>query len=611
VRGSKLLRNQFLSGSMERGYDEYKSDIKNRIASVIEELKSQPILFVGTGLSIRYFGAPGWKELLREMADSDAVDREYEFYQQTMADEKEIAEEFAGLYNEWAWDDSETGGRDEYPSSLFDPNQPSDIYLKHSVASHLEQLTPKSTSDLSEADEREIDMLREIQPHAVITTNYDTFLEDFVFPEYERVIGQRLIEEPFANIGEIFKIHGCVTEPAEIVLTQSDYDAFDTTKEYLSAKLLTFFTEHPVLIVGYEPNDPNVKRILSGVNQAISDTDRQPNIFLVDYVRETPDTGNINQEKLVEVGDGDEMVVNYIRANSFDWIFESFSESGEIKGVNSKLLRKLINNTYEIIREEAPQREIAVGKLENIAGDKDQMLDILGIAPLDAEEPPEGVEGDPSSIAEAGVPVGQIISQEDVDDLEDKLAVAVESWRQYEVLFEDRGVIYTFYNQRRELDLSTDDIEFLFKSSITNMIQGSEWLIRYNGDLDALLSESVDILNGRTVAALERDLLALGKEEILREICDTELADSAMSNAESYLEKCDLEPEDRIKEYTGETIYYQDGYSVDSLLSGTVNPVELQDQIVSSLIEDDDGDLRTALRKVELIRIVNSPLCSD
>jgi len=598
---------------MERSYEEYKDDVIGRIESVIDDMKSQPVLFIGTGLSIRYFDAPNWENLLRKMAEMDAIPRDYDYYDQTVGDEMAIAGEFADLFNDWAWTEGENGGRDHYPEEIFTSDAPPDIYLKHSVSELLRDLTPESTNSLEDKHEKEVELLNVIQPHAVITTNYDTFLEDFVFTEYETVIGQTLVREPFANIGEIYKVHGCVNNPAEIVLTDSDYRRFDATKPYLSAKLLTFFTEHPVLIVGYRPNDPNVKRILSDVNSVLSGTDRQANIFLVDWEKSIPDTGQFNQERLIDVGNGDQMVVNYIQANDFDWIFEAFSGGGEIKGINSKLLRKLMRHTYNIIVEEAPRREISVGTLESVVDDKQELLDILGIAPLDADSPPSVSEtDDPSSIAEAGVPVGQLISDNEVDDLQDKLRVAVEIWDQYDVLIKQRPAVYTFYNQREDLDLDDDEIEFLFQTSLVNLIQGSEWLIRYDGDLDRLLTGLNQILDGQNIATLERNLLALGREEQLREIIETDEGSSSYSNAEVYAENCEFEPEERVKVYTGEIIRFDDhDYSVDELMSGNISVNNLLDEIISSLIENDDGDTRRALRKIEMLRVANSPLASE
>ncbi|WP_202020915.1 SIR2 family protein [Pseudomonas sp. ADAK18] len=79
----------------------------------------------------------------------------------------------------------------------------------------------------------------------MITTNYDQLLEE-CFPEYETIVGQKILYADHSSIGEIFKIHGCASHPESIVLTRADYDEFVKRKKYLSAKLLAFFAEHPL-----------------------------------------------------------------------------------------------------------------------------------------------------------------------------------------------------------------------------------------------------------------------------------------------------------------------------------------------------------------------------
>lgn len=57
----------------------------------------------------------------------------------------------------------------------------------------------------------EISALRQIKPHAIITTNYDQMIE-VLFPDLQPIIGQQILKGQQVSIGEIFKIHGCVRE---------------------------------------------------------------------------------------------------------------------------------------------------------------------------------------------------------------------------------------------------------------------------------------------------------------------------------------------------------------------------------------------------------------
>jgi hypothetical protein len=69
-----------------------------------------------------------------------------------------------------------------------------------------------------------------------VTTNYDQFLE-LVFPEYTPIVGQQIIQAGSISVGEIFKIHGCVSDPVSLIFTAKDYAEFLRRKKYLSAKL--------------------------------------------------------------------------------------------------------------------------------------------------------------------------------------------------------------------------------------------------------------------------------------------------------------------------------------------------------------------------------------
>lgn len=152
--------------------------------------------------------------------------------------------------------------RQVFQGQYFSPKYGSDIFIKYIVAQKLKKLQPAEGATFgAEELNGEILALKEISPHAVITTNYDT-LTEIIFKDYKPVIGQEVIRHSYMSIGEIFKIHGCVSDPGSIVLTTEDYDKFADDKKYLSAKLFTFFVEHPLIFIGYSANDPNIKSIL-------------------------------------------------------------------------------------------------------------------------------------------------------------------------------------------------------------------------------------------------------------------------------------------------------------------------------------------------------------
>ena len=96
----------------------------------------------------------------------------------------------------------------------------------------------------------------------IITTNYDTFVEE-IFPDFKAFSGQdELIQKNPQFIAEIYKIHGSVNSPRDIVITSDDYAKFEEKNKYLVAKLLSTFVERPVLFIGYSIADIHIQNIL-------------------------------------------------------------------------------------------------------------------------------------------------------------------------------------------------------------------------------------------------------------------------------------------------------------------------------------------------------------
>jgi hypothetical protein len=368
-------------------YGNYIDVVSEDIVNTVEEMKCQPILFIGSGLSQRYFDGPDWEELLEKMwTECPEVDREMEYYLQKDITLPEIGDHLSEAYYEWGWN----SGTGEFPDKLRDRENPQDIFLKYKISEYFKKITPSDIESIGEdVHDDEIEALREIQPHSVITTNYDTLLET-IFPEYETIVGESILTSPHESVGEIMKIHGCVSEPESLILTQDDLQRFNDRKKYLSSKLLTYFAEHPVLIAGYSLNDPNIKKILSDIDEILSpDEGIIENIYFLDWKQNVVDLEAYLRRKRISIEDDKEIDINYIVASDFEWVFNSFASGGKIEPVNLKLLRSILANTYDIVREKAPRQEINIDydSLKLAAESEEGMATLFGVTTMD--NPPD------------------------------------------------------------------------------------------------------------------------------------------------------------------------------------------------------------------------------
>lgn len=373
-------------------YEEYKQAISSDIRTVLDEANVQPVLFVGTGVSRRYFTAPSWNELLQRMTElCVTLDRPYGYYRQTRTP-PEMGQFLAEAFQEAAW----TVQTDEFDGYTDHFDHPPDIYLKYKVSEYIDSLTPDSidqideqriASQLSIEEARdELRQLQTIQPHAIITTNYDEFLHT-LYPDYHVSVGEEVFVGNYWLIGEILKIHGDVSDPPSLILTSQDYDQFNERRRYLSSKILTYILEHPMLILGYSVGDPNIQQVFSWVAQALpEDHAIAEDIYFVEWKRNIDEDTLLRREKQISTGKQTSITVKAITASSWDWIFEAFASAGP-NNIDMSLYRKLMAATYDVICERASDEtaEIDYAQLERLANDRDELAAVLGIGP-DSEE---------------------------------------------------------------------------------------------------------------------------------------------------------------------------------------------------------------------------------
>ncbi|MCD7954630.1 MAG: SIR2 family protein [Lachnospiraceae bacterium] len=142
--------------------------------------------------------------------------------------------------------------------------------FKVEIAAYLKSIAQEQKKAYAD----EIKILHDVSERGiagVITTNYDSFLEDHL-SEFTMYVGQsQLIFAPIQGIAEIYKIHGSLERPESLVITEQDYREFDQKSAYLIAKLMTLFMEYPIIFLGYSISDRNVQSIIKGIVDCLDD----------------------------------------------------------------------------------------------------------------------------------------------------------------------------------------------------------------------------------------------------------------------------------------------------------------------------------------------------
>lgn len=360
-------------------YDEYLTESLVRLRTVLDDSGSRPILFVGSGLSRRYLGAPDWIGLLEQLIQLNPNCKfPIAYYaQNTGNDLPKVASAIVEQYQNYAW---EQYGNDVFPAYLYDTAYTKSIFLKYKAASIVKELTEKFIVE-GHPFQSELEILTTLNPHALISTNYDGLLET-LFPNYSVIIGQQIIRRKEAtNIGHILKIHGCMNNAEEIVISHEDYEVFSNKQKYLTAKLLTYFMEQPVVFLGYSLSDENIKSILADISEIVSgDRDEVVNnIWVVEWSKDLIQSDyKPASDKTVDLGNGKSIRVNYLLVNTYERLYESLYQPTTTP---MDALREFEKNVYNIIKSKTiSDLEVDMISIENLT-DEGVLARRLGFKP--------------------------------------------------------------------------------------------------------------------------------------------------------------------------------------------------------------------------------------
>lgn len=325
--------------------------------------KHAPFLFLGSGFSRHYINTPDWKGVL-EMFAPKHINQYFSILDTDNLPiiashiAKDLTTEFWNLPDD-----------DEYKRKYADSIVDQSILLKIKIADFLRE---KSLEEFPSQYAEEINVLKNLCIDGIITTNWDDTAER-LFPKYTPYIGQReLIFAPTFNIGEIYKIHGCLREPSTMILTEADYRDYNEKNAYLAAKLITIFIEHPIVFIGYSISDVNIMDILRSLVCCLDkkNLDKlRDNLIFVDWTTAQNDIFRIDSHTIAL--DNDIVLpVTRIETNSYLKVFECLSKYE--RSIPANLLREYKKQFYNIIVSEKPEKQLYV-----LPGDKiDQNSDI-------------------------------------------------------------------------------------------------------------------------------------------------------------------------------------------------------------------------------------------
>lgn len=299
------------------------------VEEFISDFRNHPVMFFGTGMSLRYLeNSYTWDGLLDKVCydltenaecylDIKAKHLTYGSY-----DFAGIATDLESLFHEVTSEDRNGKFKsinDEFYRRMKSGEQVSrfKIYISELLAS----------IDIKSEKEKEIELLQSASKNisSFITTNYDTFCENTV--DFKPLIGNDiLLSNPY---GSTYKVHGCTTAPEKIILTKEDYENFNNKYELIRAQLISIFLHNPIIFMGYSVTDENIKSILKTIFSYVELNSEQANkvknnFLLVEFESNSNSLEVVEHD--IEIEGLPIIRINKIKTDDFSTIYKSLAE---------------------------------------------------------------------------------------------------------------------------------------------------------------------------------------------------------------------------------------------------------------------------------------------
>ena len=265
--------------------------LEQDIRFLAEELeKGKLVVFVGAGVS-KNSGLPEWEELIKDYADYRGI-KEFTS-KQFLTIPEEVFERYGSLK-----------------------------YYEIAEKRFLGKYVPNSIHRI----------LKKMKLTYIITTNYDTLIEDEI---KNLQIVSKDEDLPYTNSNRmLIKMHGDF-ENKNIVLKKSNYDNYEKNFQLISTLVKGLFTTNTVLFIGYSYSDTNVQQIMNWIKEILKEKTRKA--FLVEFTnednKEEENGEQINKISLKLLNDNNDEVLYERKKERFNNNYE-------------KTLTKFLSNIY-------------------------------------------------------------------------------------------------------------------------------------------------------------------------------------------------------------------------------------------------------------------------
>jgi hypothetical protein len=163
------------------------------------------------------------------------------------------------------------------------------------------------------------DMFVTLPIRKIITTNWDTLIEDYFFNKVNLRIKILWKDNQIPTVGNyvtLIKMHGTISDPDSIVFSEEDYYSFLITKPLLRQYISTLVATSTILFIGYSYNDLDFKFIYNNVKANIQPMGNNAYIFLP----------NASQQQINYLKDRGLQVISYSGVDSHKALFNFLSD---------------------------------------------------------------------------------------------------------------------------------------------------------------------------------------------------------------------------------------------------------------------------------------------